>query len=282
MREAKSIELEKGRSLHCVTDGSGPDVVLLHGALATSHDWISGPFDAIEAEGCRVMAIDRPGRGLSRRPRFEGTPRDQARQIKQAFDALGIGRPLLVGHSFGGLVSLAFAELFPESVAGLVLVAPVAFPEPRPLEHSFLAPRSVPFLGPFASVLAGATIDPPVLKMIQRQMFSPEPVPEHWERSFPYDQLLDPAAMVFEGEDMAATLPLSPAGIIDLGRIRAPTWILAGAADQIVRPELQAKPLARLLPQTKLQEVEGVGHMLHHARPELVVSAIREALAAAG
>jgi pimeloyl-ACP methyl ester carboxylesterase len=130
-------------------------------------------------------------------------------------------------------------------------------------------------------VLADATIDLPVLKMIQRQMFSPEPVPEHWERSFPYDQLLDPAAMVFEGEDMAATLPLSPAGIIDLGRIRAPTWILAGAADQIVRPELQAKPLARLLPQAKLQEVEGVGHMLHHVRPELVVATVREALATA-
>jgi pimeloyl-ACP methyl ester carboxylesterase len=56
MREAKSIELEKGRSLHCVTDGSGPDVVLLHGALATSHDWISGPFEKLqEVEGVGHM-----------------------------------------------------------------------------------------------------------------------------------------------------------------------------------------------------------------------------------
>jgi len=229
----------------------------------------------------RVTAIDRPGHGLSRRLRFEGTPRDQARQIRQGLEALGIERPLLVGHSFGGLVSLAYAEQFPEAAAGLVLVAPVAFPEPRPLEHGVLAPRAMPFLGPIASALAGATIDLPLLKMIQRRMFQPQDVPEPWEKSFPYDQLIDPAAMVFEGEDMASTLPLSPAGTLDLAGIRTPAWILTGTEDRIVAGGWQARQLARLMPNARLEEAEGVGHMLHHVRPDMVAKAVREAVAAA-
>jgi pimeloyl-ACP methyl ester carboxylesterase len=276
----RTIQLGPGRSLHAAQAGEGPDVVLIHGMLATSRDWLQGPFGAL-AELCRVTAIDRPGYGLSRRPRFEGTPRDQARQIREGLAKLGVERPVLVGHSFGCLVSLAFAELFPEAVAQLVLVAPVAFPEPRPLEHSLLAPRSLPLFGPAFSSLAEASFDAPVLKLVQRLMFSPQPVHPEWEATYPYDQVLDAEALVFEGEDAAALLPLSPASILNVSRIETPAHILTGNADKVVTGAWHAKQLARLMPNARLTEVEGIGHMLHHVRPELVVEAVREALASA-
>lgn len=160
--------------------------------------------------------------------------------------------------------------------AGLVLVAPIAFPEPRPLEHLLLAPRAVPLLGPLFSFGARATIDRPLLEALQRLMFSPQPIPPHWKESFPYDRVVDGEAMVFEGEDAAAMLPFAPGATIDLRRVMVPIPILTGTADRIVDPNRHARPLARALPQARLTEVAGVGHMLHVVRPELVAEAVRE------
>lgn len=256
-------------------------MVLIHGALNTSADWLAGPFAAIAGEGVRVTAIDRPGCGRSRRPRFTGTPRDQAEQIRSGLDILGIGRPLIVAHSFGGLVALAYAELFPDALSHLVLVAPLAFPEPRPLEHSFLMPRSAPFLGPLISGAAEATIDLPMLKLFQKMMFSPQKVPDDWEADYPYLDMLKPEAMVAQGEDAAAMLPFAPAGLIDVARIRTPTHILHGSSDRVVRIETHGRALARLMPNARLTEIEGVGHMPHQVRTDLLVGAVRAALASA-
>jgi pimeloyl-ACP methyl ester carboxylesterase len=281
MAETRTVELGDGRSLHAASQGDGPDILLIHGLLETGHDWLAWPLGALAEAGCRVTVIDRPGHGLSRRRRFDGTPRAQAMQIREGLDILGIQRPIIVSHSFGGLVSLCYAEQFPDRVASLIMIAPVAFPEPRLLEHSLLAPRSVPLLGPLFSAAAAATVDRPMLKLVQKLMFSPQDVPASWQESFPYDRLLDPAAMVFQGEDAAAIFPMAPAGLIDVGRIPTPAHILTGTADRIIEDERQAKLLARLMPNARLTELEGVGHMLHHARPEVVMHAVKEALAPA-
>jgi pimeloyl-ACP methyl ester carboxylesterase len=256
-------------------------VLLLHGALATHHDWLTGPADAL-ARSHRVTALDRPGHGLSRRPRFVGTPRDQAGQIASGLDRLGVGPAVVAGHSFGALVALALAERFPERVRALVLVAPLAFPEPRLLEHSLMAPRSVPMVGPLLSHLGrNSGFDRAALEWIQAAMFSPEPVPAGWKSSFPYEQVLDPDVLVHEGEDAASILPLSPAGTIDLRAVEAPVHIFVGGNDRVVEQERQGKALARLLRNARLTEIEGAGHMPHHSHSELVRRAVRQAAASA-
>lgn len=280
MLQERTIELGRDRSIHAVTEGAGPDILLMHGALATRHDWLAGPFAALTRLG-RVTAIDRPGHGGSRRPRFEGDPRAQARQIVEGLDALGIERAVVVGHSMGGLVALAMAELFPDRVTELVLLAPIAFPELRPMEQTLLAPRSAPVIGPLLSLAGERTFDAAFLRMVQVLMFSPDPVPEGWRASFPYGEVLDPAAMVAEGEDTAAILPGSPLGSIDVAAIATPAQIITGTSDKIVEDERQAKRLARLMPNARLIELEGVSHMPHHARPDVVIEAVREALATA-
>jgi pimeloyl-ACP methyl ester carboxylesterase len=279
MWKAKTIEIGSGRTLHVVQQGAGEDVLLIHGAMTTHHDWLAGPADTL-AEGARVTAVDRPGHGLSRRPRFVGTPRDQARQIAAGLDHSGVGPAVVVGHSFGALVALALAELHPDRVAGLVLISPLIFPEPRPLEHGMVAPRSIPLIGPLLSRVGQRSgLDRASIEWMQAVMFSPAPVPSGWKRSFPFDQVLDPGVLVHEGEDSASILPLSPAGTIDLRRIEMPVHVLAGTDDRVVEHERQGKALARLLPEGRLTEVEGAGHMLHHSHPEIVLRAVREAAA---
>jgi pimeloyl-ACP methyl ester carboxylesterase len=276
MTTDRMIALASGRSLFARQMGSGDDVVFLHGALTTSHDWEASPLAAL-ARNHRLTLVDRPGHGRSERPRLAGTPRDQARQILAGLAAFGVERPLVLGHSFGALVALAMAEAAPRKLAGLVLVAPLAFPEPRLIEHGLLAPLSVPGFGDLASWAAErAPFTRSLVRLVQRLMFSPAPVPPAWEASFPYDDILARRAIVAEGEDAASMLPFSPAGTIDFARVTLPVQVLTGTADKIVEDERQAKALARLLPQARLTEIEGAGHMLHHSHPAALMRAVAE------
>jgi pimeloyl-ACP methyl ester carboxylesterase len=221
-----ALELEGDRTLRVLEAGQGAPVVLIHGALATADDMLLGPMEALSAR-YRVLAVDRPGHGLSRRDRFEAAPRRQAELIREGLDELEVLRPILVGHSFGGMISLAWAAAWPQDVAGLVLVSAIVRPEIRPFEHMVLAPRATPGAGPLFSEAAQETTDPELLKALRKAMYAPQAVPERWTRSFPEDLVLD--SMVANGEDAAALL--TPSALIDIPRIAAPAHILYGGED---------------------------------------------------
>src|SRR5262245_61699566 len=109
-----------GRRIHySERPGEGPPVVLLHGMPGTHLDF-AGVVEALP--GRHTVAVDRPGYGWS-----QGGPLDYQAQIAlipTLLDALGLGRAVLAGHSFGGLVALGVAVRHPETVAGLALIAP--------------------------------------------------------------------------------------------------------------------------------------------------------------
>jgi pimeloyl-ACP methyl ester carboxylesterase len=282
MQHSQILDLGSGRSLFVHQQGKGSDVVLIHGAMTTAHDWLESPVHKALIKKHRVTVIDRPGHGVSKRPRFGGTPREQADQIADGLAQLGINRAVFAAHSYGGLVALALAERHSELVAELVLIAPLAFPEPRLIEHSMLAPRSAPLFGPLFSKFAEFTqMDRPMVDLLHKVMFGPAPVPDHWKETYPYPLILNAEAMVSEGEDSASMLPLSPAGTIDMRKIEVRTQVLTGTSDRVVEDERQAKALARQLPNGSLTEVEGAGHMLHHSHADLVIGALQRALAAA-
>ena len=279
MPKKQTIDLGSGRTLFVHQEGTGPDLVLIHGAMTTSHDWLASPVIPLLTKSRRVTVIDRPGHGLSRRPRF-GTPREQADQIADGIGRLGIRRAAVLGHSYGALVALAIAERHPKLVADLVLVAPLAFPEPRLMEHSMLAPRSIPFFGPqFARFAEFVQLDRPMVDLLHHVMFAPAAVPVDWKDTYPYPMILNAQTIVAEAEDAASMLPMSPVGTLDMRNIMIPAQVLTGTSDRVVEDERQAKALARQLPLGSLIEVEGAGHMLHHSHPDQVVRSIHAAMA---
>lgn len=95
--------------------------MLLHGQPGSASDW-QLVADRLP-ETLDVVALDRPGYGTSRQP--AGGFRYGARAVLAELDARGIGRTVLVGHSYGGGVALAVAGLAPERVEALVLLASV-------------------------------------------------------------------------------------------------------------------------------------------------------------
>lgn len=96
-------------------------VVFLHGQPGAGSDWDS--VQRALPDKIRRVAFDRPGYRSSPYP--AGSFAENARWLVAELDRAGIGRALLVGHSYGGGVALTTAALAPERVAGLVLVASV-------------------------------------------------------------------------------------------------------------------------------------------------------------
>ena len=117
------IALPRRRSLTGLRwSGRGVPLVLLHGLLDSSEGW-----DQL----CRgltrpCIALDLAGFGGSSAP-TRPSLRAFAEDVAAAVDELGIDRFVLVGHSFGGGVATALAELMPERVEALVLLAPAGF-----------------------------------------------------------------------------------------------------------------------------------------------------------
>src|SRR5437879_2832055 len=121
-----------GASLHIVElgprDAAGPPIVMLHGA-SSNLEAMRQPLGERLAKHHRVILIDRPGHGWSSRARLDySTPEIQGRMIAEALAKLGIGKAILVVHSWAGALGARMALDYPERVAGLVLLAPVAYP----------------------------------------------------------------------------------------------------------------------------------------------------------
>lgn len=91
-------------------------VVLLHGYSASIEWWEE--VAPLLADGRRVIAVDLVGHGGSEAPREAAPyrPEGQAEAVREALDALGVRRAVLVGHSMGGAVAAALADRYPDVV----------------------------------------------------------------------------------------------------------------------------------------------------------------------
>jgi len=100
--------------------GEGKVVILVHGFLENHKMW-DGLVEKLK-NNHEVIVLDLLGHGKSDGLCDIHTMEQQAKVIKDLMNRLGIIQATLVGHSMGGYVSLAFAELFPEKLSGLVLL----------------------------------------------------------------------------------------------------------------------------------------------------------------
>jgi pyruvate dehydrogenase E2 component (dihydrolipoamide acetyltransferase) len=117
-----TLTLEDGRAL-CVRrwPGTGVPLVLLHGLLDSSEGW-----NHLAELPCERIAFDLPGFGHSDPP-ARGSLAGYARDIAAGLELLGVERFNLVGHSLGGGIAAALAEMMPDRVGAVVLLAPIGF-----------------------------------------------------------------------------------------------------------------------------------------------------------
>src|SRR5215510_3389127 len=112
-----------------VEAGAGPAVVLIHGNAGSVDDFDFKSLGAL-CRDHRVMAVDRPGHGKSDRPNgLDSSLRYQTQLLHETLSRLGVTCPVLVGHSWGGSLALAYALEYPKELSAIVLLAPAAYPD---------------------------------------------------------------------------------------------------------------------------------------------------------
>jgi len=274
--QGRMIEVA-GAALHVLDvgprDTASPPIVMLHGA-SSNLETMRRPLGDLLARQHRVILIDRPGHGRSPRARLsDSTPAIQGRMIGEALEKLGIGNAIFVVHSWAGALGARMALDYPDRVAGLVMLAPVAYPWrggvgwynkliATPLIGSLLAYTITLPLGYFLTE-SGA-----------RNVFAPQTMPDGFVEDSATPLLLRPREFLANAWDLvtlkAAVIEQAPR----YADIKAPVVLIAGDADKTVWPNIHSQPFAATVPNAKLILLPGVGHMVMCAEPDLVMHEI--------
>ncbi|WP_370402680.1 alpha/beta fold hydrolase [Sulfitobacter sp. JB4-11] len=113
------VELN-GTVIHYQQLGEGPDIVLVHGLYANVAIWWQRIALRL-ARRYRVTALDLRGHGYSGMPESGYRAADLARDVLDLMDHLGVEKPHLLGHSFGGAIVLACAVQQPDLISRATL-----------------------------------------------------------------------------------------------------------------------------------------------------------------
>jgi pimeloyl-ACP methyl ester carboxylesterase len=246
--------------LDYITAGSGPGLVLLHGTGADATSNWTGMIDAV-GDRYRIVAPNLPGAGATPVANRPLDVDELSRQVLATAGAAGLERFHMVGYSLGAVIATAVAAREPNTVRSLLLHAGWVKTSPR---EAFLFNTWAQLLRTDAALLARhlvlTAMGPNLLSMLDEQQFT--------ELAARYTGMLD--ERILPQIDLDGRIDLR--GIV--GRVQAPTLVLAGTDDQIV-PTRHQRELADAITTARYVEVPG-GHGLPFEDPARFISIIAE------
>jgi pimeloyl-ACP methyl ester carboxylesterase len=229
-----------GHKLNLLMAGSGGPTVILEGGFGTGiASWTTVHGEI--AKFTRVVAYDRAGLGQSEPGPKPRTAMQFARELHTALQNAGIKPPyVLVGHSMGGITVRVFADMYPQEVAGLVLVDPS-----QEAFNDWLK-----------------THPSSVMKEAEAQIKdAPEGIRAEAEG-------VDASYEQARKAKVPAKIP-----VIVLSATRTPAGVEAAASAVWL---VQHKEWVKKVPGAKLVPAEKSGHMIQLEQPDLVIEAVRE------
>lgn len=236
--------------------GSGPDLLFLHGAAGL---FDQDPFLAALSKHFRVHAPRLPGYGRSSGDVHLRDMLDFTLLGWDIADALGLHRPLLAGHSMGGMIAAEMAAIAPDRVERLALICPAGlWLDAHPVTDIFAAlPYEFPALllhdpeKHGALLSAGGDLNDPE--------FLTGFMVENSRRLTTAGKLL---------------FPVPDRGLASrLYRVRARTLVLWGTSDRLIDPAYAAE-FVRLLPNAESALIGDAGHMLPYEQTDKVINAL--------
>lgn len=274
--QGKMIEVAAAM-LHVVDigprDAAAPPIVMLHGA-SSNLEVMRQPVGERLAKTHRVILIDRPGHGWSTRASLsDSTPAAQGRMIDEALQKLGVRSAVFVVHSWSGALGARMALDYPGRVAGLVMLAPAAYPSPGGVgRYNYVV--TTPVIGP----LLAHTITFPLGLLLADSgaggVFAPQAMPDGFVKNTATGLLLRPREFLANAWDLVTLRAAMAEQAPRYADIAVPITIIAGEVDKTVSTHIHSQPLARTAPNAKLIVLPGVGHMIQYAAPDLVVAEI--------
>jgi pimeloyl-ACP methyl ester carboxylesterase len=223
-----------------------PTLLLLHEGLGCVSMWRHFPEKLAAATGCRLIVWSRAGYGGSEAYAEPRTPRYMHREGEEILPALlaalGIERPLLIGHSDGGSIALIFAGVFPDVPLGVAVMAP----------HEFV--EEVTLAGIREARAAWETTDLPK-KLARYHHDQTARVFSDWN-----DTWLSPAYRDWNIEEY-------------LPKIRCPVLAIQGEDDEYATMR-QIEAIAEQVPGTQLLKLPQCGHSPHRDQEAAVLDAL--------
>jgi pimeloyl-ACP methyl ester carboxylesterase len=259
------IDTHDRGSLYVVENGAStdPPILLSHGVTLSVRTWFY-QLEDLPAAGFRTIAFDHRGHGQSVLGEEGHSLENLGRDLKTLLEALDLRDAVLVGHSMGGVAVQAFVTMFPEvaaeRVAGIVLLSTLAYtpfgsrPTRTKARLEQLTKRSPdttwlwsrPNLGfLIARIGFGKNPRPSHVELVRRMMLDCSP---ETRRDSP---------RVLVGLDLTGELP----------KVRIPTLVVVGTADALT-PPFEARRIAELIPNARLELLPDGGHMLMLERTE--------------
>jgi pimeloyl-ACP methyl ester carboxylesterase len=272
--EGRFVDVD-GARIHYLDRGAGPTLLLIHGLAGQARNFTHSLVARLERD-FRVVVMERPGSGHSTRARgARANLQAQADTVAAFIRALGLGRPLLVGHSLGGAVALAVALEHPALVRGLALVAPLTQVEARP--PAAFAALTVPW--PWLRWLVAWTLATPAAILrrdaVLGTIFGPDPVPRDFATAGGGMLGLRPRGYFAASTDLVAVNDDLPGMVERYASLRLPVGILFGTGDRVLDHRRHGAACAACVPGLQLELVEG-GHMLPVTHPDRVAAFVRD------
>jgi pimeloyl-ACP methyl ester carboxylesterase len=259
-------------------DAAGPAIVMIHGASANLESMRQPVGDQL-AKTHRVILIDRPGHGWSTRDDLaNSTPAMQAKMIDEALGKLGLDQAIVVVHSLAGALGPLLALDYPGRVAGLVMLAPVAYPWPGGVGW-YNKVVTTPVIGPLLAYTITLPLGLILAEPGARSVFAPQAMPDGFVGNSATPLLLRPREFLANAWDLVTLKPAVAEQAPRYGNIKAPVVVITGDTDATVSPRIHSRPFAAAVPDAKLIALPGVGHMVQYAAPELVVREIEAMIA---
>jgi len=266
-----------GGAIHVHEQGEGPPLLLIHGLAGNMRHYTYGVTERL-SKHFRVLTIDRPGSGYSKRPAT--TPADlttQAAAIAALLDQLKLPQVFVVGHSLGGAVALTLAVEHAPRVSGLALVAPLTHLPDDPNPPA--AFRTLTISSSWLRKLFAWTLAVPgsIAKrdVVLDQVFGPEAVPRDFAVRGGGLMGLYPHQFIAASRDLQAIPERLPAIVARYGELRTPLRILFGRNDRILDWKANGQALADKVAGATLTLIDG-GHMLPVTQAAEVADFIRE------
>jgi pimeloyl-ACP methyl ester carboxylesterase len=263
---ARFIDAE-GVRVHVAQRGAGEDVLLIHGASSDMGVFEPTVVPLLQSR-FRVTAYDRPGMGFTAaRPPHAETLGVQAKVAAGVIDRLGLNRPIVIGHSYGGSVALRLALDHPGKVGGLVLIAAVAYDWPGGVSWH-LHWSSNPVIGTLFNQLLTRPFIDTAMRSGTLNAFAPSALPADYLVRAGVMRAARPSAMRANSHDVTALKREIIAQQARYSAIKIPVAILAGDGDTVVSSMIHSVKLAQILPNARIDVLQGVGHLPHEASPE--------------
>jgi len=271
-------------------EANGKTVVLLHGKNFCGATWES-VTQALSDAGYRVIIPDQVGFCRSAKPRaYQFSLHQLAANTHALLSKLGVERPIILGHSMGGMLGMRYALMYPQETSALVLINPIGLEDWKA--------KGVPLATVDELFESEKKTTRESIKKYQQTVY----YDGQWKLE--YDRWVDMLASMYAGKDadlvawnqaLTSDMLLSQPVIHEIDQIKVPTLLFIGMKDTTALGKNRASPEAAKklgdyrelapavtarIPGAKLHGFDDLGHSPQVEDPQRFNAALVDALRA--